>query len=575
MGQLDQRAAGVEHETAHLDAPSGERQDVEPGAREAAVELGAPQAQREVGAPVGAEVEIDVVVGRRDPQHAALDDLEAADRIRDPERAARREGRIGPEPAPLRPCRPLERQHRPGPGDLARAGLDQGEPLLEQHTLQPFTVSALDLGDQIAVAIDRGCRRVESDRLAGQQASEARPRLLAPGIMARGQADAGEADRTAVGQLQPVAGEHPGDRERRAPVELFGAGAGCAEEQAENDQPYRRTHRSICYAAPLIRSSMADKARPQQSRPRQEEETSLLENRGWRGLFVAIATPIGAEDAPDLARLAARAAALLAQGCDGIALFGTTGEGPAFPVASRCAGLEALLAAGIPPDRLVVSASATAPADALTLTRHAQAAGVHDVLLTPAFFHKAVDDEGLFRFYADHIERAADAPLRLLLYHIPSVTGIGLGLDLIARLAAAFPGVVIGVKDSGFDWDFTRSLLERFPGLEILTGEESHLPQALALGGAGTICGMANFMAPLLRRLIDSRDPEASAALLEALVAVGRALERAGSFHQGLRALVADQTGEPAWLRCLPPMSPLVDDRRRALVSAFRRLAKV
>jgi 4-hydroxy-tetrahydrodipicolinate synthase len=292
----------------------------------------------------------------------------------------------------------------------------------------------------------------------------------------------------------------------------------------------------------------------------------------WRGLYVAIATPIGVDYAPDPARLAARAEDLLAQGCDGIALFGTTGEGPAFPISDRRAGLEALLAAGVPPARLVVSASATAPADALELTRHAQASGVHDILLTPAFFHKAVDDEGLFRFYAYHIERAGGAPLRLLLYHIPSVTGIGLGPDLIARLAAAFPDVVIGVKDSGSDWAFTRGLLERFPELQILCGEESHLPQALAAGGAGTICGMANFMAPLLRRLIDSDDPGERQALLDLLVAAERAIDRAGSFHQGLRALVADQTGEPAWLRCLPPMSPLADDRRRALVAEFRAL---
>ncbi len=227
---------------------------------------------------------------------------------------------------------------------------------------------------------------------------------------------------------------------------------------------------------------MTGNARPRQLRPRPEEETSLAEHRGWRGLYVAIATPIGAGDAPDLERLAARAAALLAQGCDGIALFGTTGEGPAFPVASRRAGLEALLATGIPPARLVVSASAIAPADALELTRHAQTCGVHDILLTPAFFHKAVDDEGLFRFYAGLIERSGGEPLRLILYHIPSVTGIGIGIDLIARLATAFPGVVVGVKDSGFDWAFTRSLLERFSELEILTGEESHLPQALAAG---------------------------------------------------------------------------------------------
>ncbi len=318
---------------------------------------------------------------------------------------------------------------------------------------------------------------------------------------------------------------------------------------------------------------MTHNALPRQSRRAWKEETSLARDPRWRGLYVAIATPIAADHAPDLARLAARALDLLAQGCDGVALFGTTGEGPVFPVADRRTGLEALLAAGIPPARLVVSASATAPADALALTRHAQAAGVVDILLTPAFFHKGLDDEGLFRFYADHVERAG-APLRLLLYHIPSVTGIGLGPDLIARLAAAFPGVVIGVKDSGFDWAFTLRLLERFPELQILTGEESHLPPALAAGGAGTICGMANFMAPLLRRLIDSDDPGERQRLLGQVVAAGRAIERAGSFHQGLRALVADQTGEPGWLRCLPPMSPLPDDRRRFLVGAFSELSE-
>ena len=303
-----------------------------------------------------------------------------------------------------------------------------------------------------------------------------------------------------------------------------------------------------------------------------EKETSLPRKQSWRGLYVALATPFGADDAPDLALLAARARELLAQGCDGIALFGTTGEGPALPVAARRAGLEALLGASIPAARLIVSASATAPADALDLTRHAQASGVRDLLLTPAFFHKAVDDDGLFAFYARLIERAGGAPLRLILYHIPSVTGIGLSLDLIGRLAAAFPEVVIGVKDSGFDWALTRSLLERFPELEILTGEESHLPQALALGGAGTICGMANFIAPLLRRMIDTDDPHERQSLLDLLVAIGQAIDRSGPFHQGLRAILADQTGEAAWRRCLPPASPLAEDRGRALLAEFHRL---
>jgi 4-hydroxy-tetrahydrodipicolinate synthase len=308
-------------------------------------------------------------------------------------------------------------------------------------------------------------------------------------------------------------------------------------------------------------------------RPRtQSQEARLLNDRNWRGLYVALATPLGAEGAPHLELLAARAAELLASGCDGIALFGTTGEGPAFQVAERIAGLDALLTAGIPPERLVVGASAAAAGDAALLTRHALSMGVSDVLLTPPFFLKAVDDDGLFRFYAEHIARAGSTRLRLLLYHIPPVTGIALPPEVIERLASAFPEVVIGVKDSGADWPHTRQLLERFPQLEILCGEETHLPQALALGGAGTICGMANFAPGLMRRLIDRRDSGEGAVLLDLLCRISEAIDHSGAFHRALRVLVADRTGEPAWLRCLPPMTPLPEEPRRALLARFHEL---
>jgi 4-hydroxy-tetrahydrodipicolinate synthase len=314
---------------------------------------------------------------------------------------------------------------------------------------------------------------------------------------------------------------------------------------------------------------------PQEGNPKllEDREASLPVNRPWRGLYAALATPLGAEGAPYLELLAARAAELLTQGCDGIALFGTTGEGPSFPVAERVAGLEALLAADIAPARLVVSTSAIAPGDALALTRHALSMGISDILLMPAFLQRAVDEDGLFRFYAEHIARAGSTRLRLLLYHIPQVSGIPLSPDLIERLATAFPDVVIGVKDSGADWPHTRRLLERFPALEILCGEESHLPLALALGGAGTICGLANVVPQLLRRLIASDEPEDSARLLALLQALGAAIERHATFAQGLRVLIAELTGEPAWLRTLPPLAPLAEAPRGALTAEFRELA--
>jgi len=66
-------------------------------------------------------------------------------------------------------------------------------------------------------------------------------------------------------------------------------------------------------------------------------------------LIVAVATPITPELHPDSHRLLRRCRDLMADGCDGVTLFGTTGEGAEFTVADRRGSLEAVLAGNIDP----------------------------------------------------------------------------------------------------------------------------------------------------------------------------------------------------------------------------------
>ncbi|PZN51839.1 MAG: dihydrodipicolinate synthase family protein, partial [Proteobacteria bacterium] len=65
------------------------------------------------------------------------------------------------------------------------------------------------------------------------------------------------------------------------------------------------------------------------------------------GVFCASATPILEDGAPDHAAFAAHCKALLEEGCDGIALLGTTGEANSFSIAQRQAILENLIASGV------------------------------------------------------------------------------------------------------------------------------------------------------------------------------------------------------------------------------------
>jgi 4-hydroxy-tetrahydrodipicolinate synthase len=290
-------------------------------------------------------------------------------------------------------------------------------------------------------------------------------------------------------------------------------------------------------------------------------------NPPLQGLWCATLSPLDAAGALDSARLAAHARRLFAAGVDGIAPFGTTGEGQSFSVDERRAGLDALLAVGIAPQRILAATGCAALPDAIELTRHAISAGCAGALVLPPFFFKDVTDEGIYAAYARLIDGAGDDRFRLFLYHIPQISGVGLSVATVSRLAAAYPGIVAGVKDSSGSFDNSRALVAALPGLAIFVGHEPHLPALRKLGGAGTICGVANLYPRLMRRLYDrSLDsaPSADLRLIEALVAV---LMRFPIFS-AFKSLQAELTGDASWRALRAPLLPLSAADSRALDQA-------
>jgi 4-hydroxy-tetrahydrodipicolinate synthase len=290
-------------------------------------------------------------------------------------------------------------------------------------------------------------------------------------------------------------------------------------------------------------------------------------NHAVRGLSCAMLTPIGRDGGVDHARFATHAKALFAQGVDGVAPFGTTGEGQSFSMAERADGLAALRKAGIPPERIVAGTGCAALPETIALTRESVQARCAGCLVLPPFFFKGMSDDGLFAWYSRVIEAVADTRLRVFLYHIPQMSGVPLSVDLVARLAAAFPGIIAGVKDSAGDWSNTQALLERVPDLAILVGHEPHLPRLLQAGGAGTICGIANVYPAMVRALlsptVSAEDEKRVATFIEILFKY--------PFLPAFKAIVAAQTGDADWLPVRPPFVDLPDASRKTLLDALAR----
>ena len=293
------------------------------------------------------------------------------------------------------------------------------------------------------------------------------------------------------------------------------------------------------------------------------------------GVNCAAATPLNADLSPDLGLFVAHCRHLLAHGCDGIALLGTTGEANSFSLLERRSILEAALNAGINPDRLIPGTGVAAAPETIELPRHALSLGVTHVVMLPPFYYKGVSDEGLFASYARIIEAIGDSRLKIVLYHIPQVSGVPLSLSLIGRLIAAFPDTVVGIKDSAGDLANMQAIVAAHPGFSVLAGADPLLLPLLKSGGAGCITATSNLVADSLRVVYDGFDDSARSADVEAAQArinAWRTLSNSYVQIPTIKAMLALQTSEPGWLRVRPPMLPLAEADLVALRSKFAAL---
>ena len=207
----------------------------------------------------------------------------------------------------------------------------------------------------------------------------------------------------------------------------------------------------------------------------------------------------------------------------------------------------------------------------MRLAHHALDRQVDSLLLMPPCVYRGgITEDGTFRFYATVIDRIARADLRLCLYHFPDICGVPLTPRVIRRLDEAYPGIITGVKDSGGDLDFTEALIRRFSHLSIYTGSETHLPQALAAGARGTICGLGNAMPRLMRAMFDAPTAFDRRKLVPALLGGDSILSRK-PFPASVKAVLASANGEPGWNRVLPPMSEVPMPERAWMLRDFAR----
>src|SRR3990167_5875548 len=289
------------------------------------------------------------------------------------------------------------------------------------------------------------------------------------------------------------------------------------------------------------------------------------------GVLSPVVTPFKADLSPDPDRFVQQCKWLLSQNV-GLAVFGTNSEANSISVDEKMVLLEKLVSAGVDPSRMMPGTGCCALPDSVRLTAHAVKLGCAGVLMLPPFYYKGVSDEGLFRSFAEVMERVGEARLRVYLYHIPPVAQVAITLGLVERLLKAYPAQTAGMKDSSGDWGNTKAFLDAFAksGFDVFAGSETFLLRNMRHGGAGCISATANVHPGPIARLYESwqaADADGQQARLDEI----RGIFAKFPMIPALKAAIAHWTGDAPWATVRPPLVALTPEQARALVGALEQ----
>jgi len=232
----------------------------------------------------------------------------------------------------------------------------------------------------------------------------------------------------------------------------------------------------------------------------------------FSGSMVAIVTPMTADGGLDLPAWDRLLDFHVREGSDGIVVAGTTGESPALSMDEIEELTRRAVARCRDKIRVIVGAGTNATSSTVARTRLLSRLGVDAVMLVTPYYNKP-PQEGLFR----HFIAAADASaVPIILYNVPSRTGVDLLPETVARLAR-HPRIV-AVKEATASLSRARELLGACPAeFTLLSGDDASAIDLFAVGAKGVISVTAN--------VVPRRMHEACDAALAGDVAQARAID--------------------------------------------------
>jgi 4-hydroxy-tetrahydrodipicolinate synthase len=212
------------------------------------------------------------------------------------------------------------------------------------------------------------------------------------------------------------------------------------------------------------------------------------------GVITAMVTPFEADGALDLDASRRVARHLVATGSHGVVVAGTTGESPTLHDDEMLRLLDTVLDEIGDEATVIAGTGSNDTRHAAGLTAKARDVGAHAALVVTPYYNRP-NRAGILAHYSAVADRAGDLPL--VLYNIPTRTGLNLAPDLLTELANTVP-TIVAVKQANDDE------LGPIEGIDVIAGNDNTFARTLAFGGPGGILVASHLVGLRMRELYDA-----------------------------------------------------------------------
>lgn len=217
----------------------------------------------------------------------------------------------------------------------------------------------------------------------------------------------------------------------------------------------------------------------------------------FRGVHTALITPFR-DDRIDTEAFKALIERQIAAGITGIVPVGTTGESPTLDGDEHIEVIRLAVEYAAGRCQVIAGTGANATKEAIELTQAAEAAGATATLQVCPYYNKP-SQEGLYRHFRTIAESTA---LPVMLYSVPGRSGIEIGVDTTARLAADCPNIT-AIKEAGGSVDRVNQLFSALPSnFEILSGDDPLTLPFMSCGAVGLVSVSSNIVPEVLVKLV-------------------------------------------------------------------------